>query len=55
MAEAPSRERTRHTLDAILPADVARIAEDLGVRKAGMGAKAVRRQPPGCASPLSQA
>ena len=38
MAEAPTSDRTKHTLDALLPAEVARIAEDLGVRKAGMGA-----------------
>ena len=36
MAEAPARERTKHTLDALLPDEVARIAEDVGVRKARM-------------------
>ena len=38
MAQAPTPERTQHTLDALLPAEVAHIAEDLGVRKASMGA-----------------
>jgi formate transporter len=38
MAEATRTDRTRpNTLDALLPAEVARVAEDVGVRKAHMG------------------